>query len=66
MSRDSFMSAANREDGMTIIDEWPNVKAPPAPQLKTVTIDPETTALLILDAIVSDKVTLTSTGMMNF
>jgi nicotinamidase-related amidase len=51
MSDSSFMSGANTEEGMTIIDEWSNVKAPPAPQLKAVTIDPETTALLILDLI---------------
>jgi nicotinamidase-related amidase len=36
---------------MTIIDEWSNVKAPPAPQLKPVTVDPENTALLMLDLI---------------
>jgi nicotinamidase-related amidase len=42
---------ADTEEDMTIIDEWSNVKAPPAPQLKTVTIDPETTALLMLDLI---------------
>src|SRR5215813_13751149 len=35
----------------TIIDEWSNVNAPPAPQLKTVTIDAKTTALLMLDLI---------------
>jgi len=51
MSGGSFMSGANTEEDMTIIDEWSNVKAPPAPQLKTVTIDPETTALLMLDLI---------------
>ena len=33
----------------TIIDEWTNVKAPPPPELKAVTTDPATTALLILD-----------------
>ncbi len=33
----------------TIIDEWASVKAPPAPQLKPVTVDPKTTALLMLD-----------------
>ncbi len=33
----------------TIIDEWNTVKAPPAPELKTVTIDPAATALLLLD-----------------
>ncbi len=35
----------------TIVDEWPNVKAPPAPALKPVTIDPKTTALLMLDFV---------------
>jgi len=33
----------------TIIDEWNTVKVPPAPELKTVKIDPKTTALLMLD-----------------
>src|SRR5450830_294686 len=32
----------------TIIDEWSSVKAPPAPELKAVTVDPKTTALLML------------------
>lgn len=27
----------------TIIEEWQNIKAPPAPQLKPVTLDPKTT-----------------------
>lgn len=35
----------------TIIDEWSSVKAPPAPELKAVTIDPKTTALLMLDFV---------------
>src|SRR4030043_1926225 len=33
----------------TIIDEWNAVKVPPAPELKTVKIDPNVTALLMLD-----------------
>jgi nicotinamidase-related amidase len=33
----------------TIIDEWVAVKAPPPPALKGVTIEPKTTALLLLD-----------------
>ncbi|PKN21029.1 MAG: hypothetical protein CVU71_01265 [Deltaproteobacteria bacterium HGW-Deltaproteobacteria-6] len=33
----------------TIIDEWAAVKAPQAPELKTITIEPATTALLLLD-----------------
>ncbi|MFC1978009.1 cysteine hydrolase [Chloroflexota bacterium] len=35
--------------GKTIIDEWSVAKAPPPPELKSVTVDPKTTALLILD-----------------
>src|SRR6266478_789513 len=35
----------------TIIDEWSSVKAPPAPELKEITIDPKTTALLMLDLV---------------
>lgn len=33
----------------TIVDEWGAVKVPPAPELKSVTIDPKVTALLLLD-----------------
>jgi nicotinamidase-related amidase len=33
----------------TIVDDWQRVVAPPAPELKSVTIDPKTTALLLLD-----------------
>ncbi|MBA4391065.1 MAG: isochorismatase [Syntrophus sp. (in: bacteria)] len=32
-----------------IVEEWNTVKAPPAPELKPVTIDPKVTALLLLD-----------------
>jgi nicotinamidase-related amidase len=35
----------------TIVDEWNSVKAPPAPVLKDVTVDPKTTALLMLDFV---------------
>jgi nicotinamidase-related amidase len=35
----------------TIVDDWAAVKAPPAPELKAVTIDPKTTALLMLDFV---------------
>jgi nicotinamidase-related amidase len=35
----------------TIIDEWSSIKAPPAPELKTVTVEPKTTALLVMDLI---------------
>jgi len=33
----------------SIVDEWQRVTAPPAPELKPVTIEPKTTALLLLD-----------------
>jgi nicotinamidase-related amidase len=33
----------------TIIDEWNSVAIPPAPQLKSVMVDPKTSALLVLD-----------------
>jgi nicotinamidase-related amidase len=32
-----------------VIDDWANIKAPPPPQLQSVTVDPQTTALLVLD-----------------
>src|SRR5215470_14026467 len=35
----------------TIIDEWSSVKAPPPPELKAATVDPKTTALLVMDLV---------------
>lgn len=35
----------------SIIELWSTVKAPPVPQLKSVTLDPRTTALLMLDFV---------------
>ena len=35
--------------GQGIIGEWTNVHLPPVPELKPVTVDPKTTALLVLD-----------------
>jgi len=35
----------------TIVDEWATVKAPPAPELRPVQIDPSSTALLVLDFV---------------
>src|SRR5215470_8079697 len=32
-----------------IVADWATVKPPPAPELKPVTVDPKTTALLVLD-----------------
>lgn len=33
----------------TAIDQWASIKAPPPPELKPVTVDPASTALLLLD-----------------
>lgn len=35
----------------TIVDEWASVQPPKAPQLKPVTLEPKTTALLVLDMV---------------
>ncbi len=37
-----------------ITGEWASVKLPPAPELKPVTVDPKTTALLVLDMMKSN------------
>ncbi len=42
---------ASSNANATIIDEWASVKPEPAPELKAVTIDPKTTALLVLDIV---------------
>jgi nicotinamidase-related amidase len=41
-----FATAASAQ---TIIEDWPNIKAPPAPELTAVTVDPKTTAVLMTD-----------------
>lgn len=41
-----FVTAAHASD---IVDQWSGVPTPPAPALKPVTVDPKTTALLMLD-----------------
>ena len=43
------LSLAGTARAQTIIDEWNSVKPPPPPELKSVTVDPKTTALLVLD-----------------
>lgn len=43
--------AAAAAAAQTIVDDWANVKAPPPPELKPVTVDPKTTALLMLDFV---------------
>src|SRR5215813_8462220 len=44
-----LMALAAPTHAANIVDEWVNVKAPKAPELKAVTVDPKTTALLMLD-----------------
>jgi nicotinamidase-related amidase len=44
-----FASFAVSAHAASIVDEWASVKAPAAPELKSVTVDPKTTALLMLD-----------------
>jgi len=43
------IAAASGARAQTIIDEWYQAKLPPPPQLKPVTIDAKTTALLVMD-----------------
>ncbi|MGH7033932.1 MAG: cysteine hydrolase family protein [Stellaceae bacterium] len=43
--------AASAARAGTVIDDWSKVKVEPPPQLKDVTVDPKTTALLMLDFI---------------
>ena len=44
-----LVSLPSLSAAQTIIDEWASVKAPPPPALKSVTLEPGTTALLLLD-----------------
>jgi nicotinamidase-related amidase len=45
----AFLGFTGAAPAQTIIDEWPSINAPPAPELTAVTVDPQTTALLMLD-----------------
>ena len=45
----AFSGIALSAQAADIVDEWASVKAPPPPALKPVTVDPKTTALLMLD-----------------
>ena len=47
----AVLSYAAPSSAQTIIDEWQSVPVPPPPTLKAVTLDPKTTALLIIDVI---------------
>jgi nicotinamidase-related amidase len=42
---------AHGAQGQTIVDEWASIKAPPAPELKPVTVNANDTALLVLDVV---------------
>ena len=48
---------AAAEASATVIDDWANVKIPPPPELKAATLDPKTTALLLLDFNGHDEAT---------
>jgi len=45
----AFGGVAASAQAADIVDEWASIKAPAAPALKPVTVDPKTTALLMLD-----------------
>lgn len=45
----AFGLVVSAASAQTIVDEWSNVKPPAAPALQPVTVDPKTTALLMLD-----------------
>jgi nicotinamidase-related amidase len=49
----SFLAVApaGAQSAQTVIDDWASIKAPPPPELKSVTVDPKTTALLMLDFV---------------
>jgi len=47
-------SAGSSASAANIIGDWANVKAPPPPELNEVTVDPSSTALLILDFLHSN------------
>lgn len=41
--------AIQAAQAQSVIDEWATVKAPPPPELKAVSIDPNSTALIVMD-----------------
>ncbi|MCC7275076.1 MAG: isochorismatase family protein [Alphaproteobacteria bacterium] len=47
----TILAYAVPSTAQTIVDDWQSVKAPPAPQLKSVSLAPKTTALLVLDLV---------------
>jgi nicotinamidase-related amidase len=51
MSIGWFCFASAPAMGQTIVDEWSSVQAPKPPELKPATLEPKTTALLVLDFV---------------
>jgi nicotinamidase-related amidase len=49
MAAGALLIAFSASSAADILDDWDTVKPPPKPELKAVTLDPSTTALLILD-----------------
>ncbi len=47
----SFLALPEAARAQDVIGDWANIKAPPPPELKTVTVEPSTTALLLLDFV---------------
>jgi nicotinamidase-related amidase len=47
----AFAFVVSAHARQTIVDEWSSIKPPPPPALKDVTVDPPTTALLLLDFV---------------
>jgi nicotinamidase-related amidase len=44
-------TAATPVHAANVIDDWAKIEAPPPPELKSVAVDPQTTALLVLDFV---------------
>ena len=50
----TLIVAASAVTSGDILDDWDNAKTPAKPEIKAVTVDPSTTALLILDLMKSN------------
>lgn len=44
-----FTACLSPAQAQNAVDEWDSIQPPPAPKLQTVTVDPHTTALLVMD-----------------
>jgi nicotinamidase-related amidase len=47
----AVVAYATPAPAQTIIDDWQSIKTPPAPALKAVTLDPKTTAIMVMDFV---------------